>query len=46
MKKQKKRYEGGLAMESKKIIEFRNIVKNFDGQIVLKMKNWRKSGSF
>ena len=25
MKKQKKRYEGGLAMESKKIIEFRNI---------------------
>ncbi len=32
MKKQKKRYEGGLAMESKKIIEFRNIVKNFDGQ--------------
>ena len=23
-------------MEKKKIIEFRNIVKNFDGQIVLK----------
>lgn len=39
MKKQKKRYEGGLAMESKKIIEFRNIVKNFDGQIVLKGVN-------
>ena len=26
-------------MESKKIIEFRNIVKNFDGQIVLKGVN-------
>ena len=26
-------------MESKKLIEFRNIVKNFDGQIVLKGVN-------
>ncbi len=39
MKKQKKRDEGGVAMESKKIMEFRNIVKNFDGQMVLKGVN-------
>ena len=26
----------GYEMEEKKIIEFRNIVKNFDGQIILK----------
>lgn len=28
--------EGRTGMEQKKIIEFRDIVKNFDGQIVLK----------
>lgn len=27
-------------MEPKKLIEFRNIVKNFDGQIVLKVSIW------
>ena len=31
--------EGGMKMEQKKLIQFRNIVKEFDGQIVLKGVN-------
>jgi len=32
-------WKGDAAMEQKKLIEFRNIVKNFDSQIVLKGVN-------